>query len=94
LWFPLAGHHQELGGWHHANTPGGVPDTDPDPREARRIREKQNRTRVWALAPSPHRATRAASIRKPLADPSGRVAGMQVKIRKLGRRKLIASITR
>ncbi len=26
----------------------GIPDTDPDPREACRIREKQNRTRVRA----------------------------------------------
>ena len=56
-----------------AEPPGGVPDTDPDPREACRIREKQTETRV--RAPSPHRATRAASIRKPYADPSGRVGG-------------------
>jgi len=47
---------------------GGVPDTDPDPREACRIREKQTETRV--RAPSPHRATRAASIRTPFAGPS------------------------
>ncbi len=38
-------------------------------------RSENSRTEIRVRAPSPHRATRAASIRTPFAGPSGRVGG-------------------
>ncbi len=42
---------------------------------ARRAGSEKSRTETRVRAPSSHPATRAASIRKPFADPSGRVGG-------------------
>ncbi len=55
-----------------------VPDTDPDPREACRIRKKQNRTRVRARVLIERPVLRALGSRL-LIPPAGGWVGMQVK---------------